>query len=78
MSYLFIISSYIDQFQNVNNSCSAKGLNSIIDYFGCTYYNIILNLDQSFNYTALLKSRLRNPFIQEWSNCINNTSKLDY
>ena len=46
------------------------------DHLGFT--NIILNFDPSFNYTTLLKSRLHDQFIQEWGNCINNTSKLNY
>ena len=71
-----IYNVYIDQCQNVNNSCWAKRLNSIIDHLG--FSHLLLDFDRSVNYTALLKSRLRDQFIQEWSNCISNTSKLDY
>ena len=42
------------------------------------FSHLLLNFDHSVDYTSLLKTRLRDQFIQEWSTCINNTSKLDY
>ena len=71
-----IFNMYIDQCNIVNNSCWAKRINSIIDHLG--FSHLLLNFDHSVDYTSLLKTRLRDQFIQEWSTCINNTSKLDY
>lgn len=71
-----IFNAYIDQCNNVNISCWASRIHSILDHLG--YSHIRLNFDTSMNYFPLLKRTLRDQFIQEWNTSLNNISKLDF
>ena len=64
-----------DLCNNVSTSSWASRMNSIIDHLG--FPNIRLSFDPRVNYYLLIKSRIRDQFIQEWSLNINSMSKLD-
>jgi hypothetical protein len=66
---------YKDQCLNINGSCWAKRINSIIDHLGYSYLRD--NFDNRINYFPEIKRRLRDQFIQEWSNGINTMPKLE-
>ena len=50
-------------------------MHSIIDHLGFTYARF--NFDASFDYFHVLKTRLRDQFVQEWRHNITSLSKLD-
>ena len=66
---------YNDLWSNVTTSCWASRINSIIDHLGLR--DIRLYFDPSVNYYNLLKSRIRDQLVQEWSGNVNSMSKLD-
>jgi len=66
---------YNDLCDNVNTPCWASRINSIVDHLG--YAHIRLFLDHNVYYYSLLKSRIRDQFVQEWHDSINAMSKLD-
>ena len=53
----------------------AKRMHSVIDHLGFT--NVRFNFDASYDYFHVLKSRLRDQFVQEWRHNITSLSKLD-
>ena len=66
---------YQDLCNNVNKKCWASRLNSIIDHLGCT--DIRMNFDPRINYFRILKTRIRDQFMQEWTETISSLPKLD-
>ena len=66
---------YQEQHLTINGTCWSRMINSIIDHLG--YTNIRTQFDYNLNYFPLLKDRLYDQFIQEWSVSINSMPKLD-
>ena len=58
------------------NSFWVKHLKSLFDNLGFSY--IWDNFDRNINYFPLIKLRLRDQFIQKWSETIHTMPKLDY
>ena len=58
------------------NSFWVKHLKSLFDNLGFSY--IWDNFDRNINYFPLIKLRLRDQFIQNWSETIHTMPKLDY
>lgn len=70
-----VYSIYLDQCSNINGTCWANQINSLIDRLGFT--NVRLHFDKNQNYFPTFKSRLYDQFFQEWSTTINAMPKLD-
>ena len=66
---------YRDMCNNVTTACWASKINSVIDHLG--FSHIRLYFDPNVKYYDILKTRLRDQFIQEWRVCISSTPKLD-
>ena len=66
---------YHDQCNNINGPCWAIKMKSIINHLGLNF--LIDNFDVNAEYFSMLKSRLRDQFIQDWRGSIQSMSKLD-
>lgn len=66
---------YRDQCININGTCWAKRINSIIDHLG--FNEIRGNFDCNTNYISKLKQRIRDQYVQEWNSEVNNMPKLE-
>lgn len=67
---------YLDQCINGNDKCWAKRVHSVITDMGFPY--IIYDYAVNVNYNMLFKQRIRDQFLQQWHDCIDNMPKLDY
>lgn len=66
---------YIDLCLNVIGNCWPARVHSVIDHLGLNY--IRTNFDESVNYFPLVQRRIRDHYLQEWDESINNMPKLD-
>jgi hypothetical protein len=71
-----IYSMYLDQCVNGNNKCWARQAHTIINELGFSY--LLDNYNVISDFSLIFKQRLRDQFIQNWHEQINNMPKLFY
>ena len=66
---------YMDQLISINGPCWSKRINSLINHLGLSH--LLVNFNPDINFCSI-KRRIRDQFLQTWTDSISNMSKLEY